>query len=298
VNILITGVGGLIGSSLVRSLKISGNTILSLSRKPGKNGFKWDPARGEIDLPYNVNIDAVIHLAGENIARARWSEKQRELIRDSRVKGTRLLVDTINRLQPPPKTLLSASGIGIYGNRHDVLINEDDQPGEGFLVDVAREWEPVTRVTAESGMRVTNLRMGVVMSKEGGVLKRLMPLFKFGLGAILGSGNQYMSWITIDDVVRAIEYILTNEDIKGPVNMVAPNPITNREFTKILGIVLHRPAILRIPAWAIRAVYGEMGKELLLTSTRALPRRLLSSGFDFQFPHLEDGLRHVLKKNL
>ena len=297
-NILITGVGGLIGSSLVRSLKISGNTILSLSRKPGKNGFKWDPARGEIDLPYNVNIDAVIHLAGENIARARWSEKQRELIRDSRVKGTRLLVDTINRLQPPPKTLLSASGIGIYGNRHDVLINEDDQPGEGFLVDVAREWEPVTRVTAESGMRVTNLRMGVVMSKEGGVLKRLMPLFKFGLGAILGSGNQYMSWITIDDVVRAIEYILTNEDIKGPVNMVAPNPITNREFTKILGIVLHRPAILRIPAWAIRAVYGEMGKELLLTSTRALPRRLLSSGFDFQFPHLEDGLRHVLKKNL
>ena len=147
-------------------------------------------------------------------------------------------------------------------------------------------------------MRVTNLRMGVVMSKEGGVLKRLMPLFKFGLGAILGSGNQYMSWITIDDVVRAIEYILTNEDIKGPVNMVAPNPITNREFTKILGIVLHRPAILRIPAWAIRAVYGEMGKELLLTSTRALPRRLLSSGFDFQFPHLEDGLRHVLKKNL
>jgi uncharacterized protein (TIGR01777 family) len=298
VNILITGVGGLIGSSLVRSLKISGNTILSLSRKPGKNGFKWDPARGEIDLPYNVNIDAVIHLAGENIARARWSEKQRKLIRDSRVKGTRLLVDTINRLQPPPKTLLSASGIGIYGNRHDVLINEDDQPGEGFLVDVAREWEPVTRVTAESGMRVTNLRMGVVMSKEGGVLKRLMPLFKFGLGAILGSGNQYMSWITIDDVVRAIEYILTNEDIKGPVNMVAPNPITNREFTKILGIVLHRPAILRIPAWAIRAVYGEMGKELLLTSTRALPRRLLSSGFDFQFPHLEDGLRHVLKKNL
>jgi len=137
VNILITGVGGLIGSSLVRSLKISGNTILSLSRKPGKNGFKWDPARGEIDLPYNVNIDAVIHLAGENIARARWSEKQRKLIRDSRVKGTRLLVDTINRLQPPPKTLLSASGIGIYGNRHDVLINEDDQPGEGFLVDVA-----------------------------------------------------------------------------------------------------------------------------------------------------------------
>ncbi|MFC1893886.1 TIGR01777 family oxidoreductase [Chloroflexota bacterium] len=297
-NILITGSSGLIGSSLVRSLKISGNTILSLSREPGKDGFKWDPARGEIDLPYDVNIDVVIHLAGENIARARWSKKQKELILDSRVKGTRLLVDTIIQLQPPPKTLLSASGIGIYGDRYDVLLDEDDQTGEGFLEDVAREWEAATRVAVESGIRVANLRMGVVMSKEGGVLKRLLPLFKCGLGAILGSGNQYMSWIMIDDVVTAIEYILTNEDIKGPINMVAPNPVTNKEFTKILGIVLHRPAILRIPAWAIQAVYGEMGKELLLTSTRALPRRLISSGFDYQFPVLEDGLRHVLKKDL
>jgi len=297
-NILITGSSGLIGSSLVRSLKISGNTVLSLSRKPGRDGFKWDPARGEIDLPYNVNIDAVVHLAGENIARARWSKRQKVSILDSRVKGTQLLVDTIIRLQPLPKTLLSASGIGIYGDRHDVLLNEDDQPGEGFLVDVAREWEAVTRVAVESGMRVANLRMGVVMSKEGGVLKRLLPLFKCGLGAILGLGNQYMSWITIDDVVRAIEYILVHEDIEGPVNMVAPNPVTNREFTKILGIVLHRPAILRIPSWAIQAVYGEMGKELLFASTRALPHRLISSGFDFLFPHLEDGLRHVLKKDL
>ncbi|MFC1870148.1 TIGR01777 family oxidoreductase [Chloroflexota bacterium] len=295
-RILITGSSGLIGTSLLRSLKTSGNTILSLSRKPGTDGFKWDPAKGEIDLPDNVNVDAVIHLAGENIARARWSKAQKELILDSRLKGTRLLVDSIIRLQPRPKTLLSASGIGIYGDRHDVLLDEDDQLGEGFLVNVAREWEAVTSVALESGMRVANLRMGVVMDKEGGVLKRLLPLFKYGFGAVLGSGNQYMSWITIDDVVRAIDYILNNEYIKGPINMVAPNPVTNKEFTKELGIVLQRPTILKIPTWAIQALYGEMGKELLLTSTRALPHRLKSSGFDFQFPYLTEGLRHILGK--
>jgi len=256
-NILITGASGLIGTSLVRSLKLSENTVLSLSRTPEMDGFKWDPARGEIELPNNVNIDAMIHLVGENIARARWSKKQKEAILQSRVKGTRLLVNAIIRLQPPPRTLLSASGIGIYGDRHDILLDEDDQLGEGFLVDVAREWEAITRAAVESGIRVAILRMGVVMSKEGGVLKRLLPLFKYGFGAVLGSGNQYMSWITIDDVVRAIEYILTNEDINGPVNMVAPNPVTNREFTKTLGMVLKRPAILRVPAWSIQALYGE-----------------------------------------
>jgi uncharacterized protein (TIGR01777 family) len=296
VKILITGSSGLIGTSLLRSLKTSGNTILSLSRTPGTDGFKWDPAKGEIDLPDNVNVDAVIHLAGENIARARWSKAQKELILDSRLKGTRLLVDSIIRLQPRPKTLISASGIGIYGDRHDVLLDEDDQLGEGFLVNVAHEWEAVTSVALESGMRVANLRMGVVMDKEGGVLKRLLPLFKYGFGAVLGSGNQYMSWITIDDVVKATEYILNNENIKGPVNMVAPNPVTNKEFTKELGIVLQRPTILKIPSWAIQALYGEMGKELLLTSTRALPHRLKSSGFDFQFPYLREGLRHILGK--
>ena len=296
-NILITGASGLIGTSLVRSLKLSENTVLSLSRTPERDGFKWDPARGEIELPRNINIDAVIHLAGENIARARWSKKQKEAILQSRVKGTRLLVDAMIRLQSPPRALLSASGIGIYGDRQDILLDENDQPGEGFLVDVAREWEAATIPASEAGIRVANLRMGVVMSTEGGVLKRLLPLFKYGFGAVLGSGDQYMSWVTIDDVVSAIEYILTYEDIKGPVNMVAPNPVSNREFTKTLGTVLHRPAVLKVPSWVIQAVYGEMGKELLLASTRALPHRLLSSGFDFQFPCLENGLRHVLRRD-
>ena len=295
-KILITGASGFIGTSMVRSLKLSGNTVLSLSRTPEANGFKWDPDRGEIELPHNINIDTVIHLAGENISRVRWSKKQKESILDSRIKGTRLLVNTIIKLQSPPKTLLSASGIGIFGDRHDVFLSEDDQLGVGFLVDVAREWERATRLAVDAGIRVANLRMGVVMGKEGGVLRRLLPLFGYGFGAVLGSGDQYMSWITIDDVVRAIEYILINEDIKGPVNMVTPNPVSNREFTKTLGIVLRRPTILRIPTWAIQAVYGEMGKELLLSSTRVLPRHLLSSGFDFQFPYLEDGLRHVLGK--
>ncbi|MDY6893036.1 MAG: NAD-dependent epimerase/dehydratase family protein, partial [Chloroflexota bacterium] len=200
-NILITGSSGLIGTSLVRSLKTSGNTILSLSRQPGKDGFKWDPTKGEIDLPSNVNIDAVVHLAGENIAQGRWSKKLKESILDSRVKGTRLLVDTIIRLQSPPRALVSASGIGIYGDRHDVLLDEDSQPGKGFLAEVAREWEACTGLAAESGIRVANLRIGLVMSKEGGVLKRLLPLFKYGFGVVLGSGNQYMSWVAIDDVV-------------------------------------------------------------------------------------------------
>ena len=293
-NILITGSSGLIGTSLVRSLKTSGNTILSLSRQPGKDGFKWDPTTGEIDLPSNVNIDAVVHLAGENIAQGRWSKKLKESILDSRVKGTRLLVDTIIRLQSPPRALVSASGIGIYGDRHDVLLDEDSQPGKGFLAEVAREWEACTGLAAESGIRVANLRIGLVMSKEGGVLKRLLPLFKYGFGVVLGSGNQYMSWVAIDDVVRAIEYVLTNESIQGPINTVAPNPVSNREFAETLGTVLHRPVILRIPSLAIQALYGEMGKELLLTSTRASPGCLLSNGFNFQFPYLRDGLQHIL----
>ena len=295
-KILITGASGLIGTSMVRSLKLSGNTVSSLSRTPKTDGFKWDPSRGEIELPHNINIDAVIHLAGENIGRVRWSKKQKESILDSRIKGTRLLVNTIINLQSPPKTLLSASGIGIFGDKHDTFLSEDDQLSVGFLADVAREWERATRLAVDSGIRVVSLRMGVVMSREGGVLKRLLPLFRYGFGAVLGSGDQYMSWITIDDAIRAIEYILTNEDIRGPVNMVAPNPVSNREFTKTLGIISRRPTILRIPAWAIQAVYGEMGKELLLSSTRALPRRLLSSGFNFQFPYLEDGLSHILGK--
>ena len=295
-KILITGGSGLIGTSIVRFLELSGNTVLSLSRTPEADGFKWDPDRGEIELPNNINIDAVIRLAGENISQARWSTKQKEAILNSRIKGTRLLVDNIIRLHSPPRTLISASGIGIFGDRQDVILHEDDQLGAGFLVDVAREWEGATKLAVDSGIRVSNLRMGVVMSGEGGLLKRLLPIFSYGFGAVLGSGEQYMSWIVIDDVVRAIEYILTNEDINGPVNMVTPNPVSNKEFTKTLGIVLGRPTFLKIPARTIQAVWGEMGNELLLSSTRALPRRLLSSGFDFQFPYLEDGLRHILGK--
>lgn len=295
-NILITGSSGLIGSALVRSLEMTGNTLVSLSRTPVRYGYKWDPAKGEINLPYNVTIDAVIHLAGENIAKVRWSKKQKALIRDSRVKGTQLLIDNISRLKPRPKTLLSASGIGIFGDRNDALLKEDDQPGEGFLVDVAREWEAATRLASVIGIRVVNLRFGVVISKEGGMLKRLLPLFKCGFGAILGTGNQYMNWVIIDDVIRAVAHILVHDNIRGPVNIVAPNPVTNREFTKTLGMVLHRPVFFKLPSWTIKAVYGEMGKGLLLTSTRAVPNRLTSSSFTFKFPYLEDGLRHVLDK--
>ena len=293
---LITGASGLIGSSLRRSLEVSGNTILTVSRKPEKGSFAWCPSKNEIALPHNMNIDAVIHLAGENIARARWSTKQKERILNSRINGTRLLVDTIMQFQTPPKVLISASGIGIYGDRQNILVDEDEQLGKGFLADVAQEWEAETLLAADANIRVVNLRIGVVLSIHGGMLKRLLPLFTYGFGATLGSGNQYISWITLDDVVRAIEYILDHEDIKGPVNLVAPNPVSNKEFTKTLGLVLNRPAILRIPSWVIQAAYGEMGKELLLWSTCAVPHRLLTSGFDFQFPYLQEGLQYMLGK--
>lgn len=293
-NILITGSRGLIGSAVARSREMRGNTLVPLSRTPARGGFTWDPARGKISLPHNLTIDAVIHLAGENIARVRWSEKQKILIHDSRIKGTQLLIDKISKLQPRPKIVLSASGIGIFGDRGTVLLNEDDQPGEGFLAEIAREWEAATRVASRAGIRVVNLRFGAVISKEGGILKRLQPLFKCGLGTILGSGNQYMSWVTIDDVVRAIEYLLVRETIEGPVNIVTPHPVTNREFAKTLGKAVHRPVIFKLPSCAIQMFYGEMGKELLLTSTRAVPNRLTSSGFTFTFPYLEGGIRHIL----
>ena len=190
-----------------------------------------------------------------------------------------------------------ASGVGIYGDRGGTLLDEDDHPGEGFLEGVARDWERAANAALVAGVRVVNLRIGVVLSREGGVLGRLMPLYRCGLGSVLGSGTQYVSWITIDDVVRAIWFVMVNRAVTGPVNVVAPDPVTNREFSKTLGLVLGRPAVLRVPGWVIRSIYGQMAQSLLLNSTRALPRRLLSQGFSFQFPCLEDGLRHVIRGN-
>jgi uncharacterized protein (TIGR01777 family) len=296
VNILITGSTGLIGSALVQSLRASGYEPIPLSRNPLMEGPYWNPETGEIQLPQQINIDAVIHLSGENIARGRWSSRKKALIRNSRINSTILLVQAITNLRALPKILISASGIGIYGDRGNRIMDEDNTPGAGFLADVSRDWEAATRPAVEAGIRVVNLRLGLVMSKQGGILGRMLLPFKCGLGASMGSGDQYMSWIAIDDLIRAINHIMVNERIRGPVNLVSPNPVSNKEFTSTLARVLHRPAILRIPAFAVRILYGEMGKEVLLSSTRAFPRRLTSSGFEFRFPLLEGALQHVLEQ--
>jgi uncharacterized protein (TIGR01777 family) len=239
--------------------------------------------------------DAVVHLAGENIASARWTERQKARIRDSRVKATGLLCNLLARYSPPPKALVCASAIGYYGDRGDEILKEESAPGSGFLSDVCREWEAATQPAVERGIRVVNLRIGMVLSALGGGLAKMLTPFKLGAGGVMGSGRQYMSWIAVDDLVDAIHFALTHESLRGPANAVAPSPVTNREFTRTLGRVLSRPTPFPMPAFAARLAFGEMADALLLASTRVQPARLLASGFTFRYPDLEGALRHLLR---
>ena len=293
-NVLISGSSGFIGSALAPYLESRGHTVLRLVRDHSQQGVFWDPQQGIIDLPADANIDAVINLSGDNIARGRWTTQKKERIRFSRINTTSLLAGTIVCLSPHPEVFLSASGIGFYGNTGNV-VDETSPAGKGFLADVSREWEHATLTARQAGIRVANLRIGLVLGAEGGMLRRLLPLFKSGLGAVLGSGRQYMSWIAIDDLNAAIDYILCNKSLSGPVNMCAPNPVTNCGFTKTLNSILKRPTLFRIPSLILRAVLGEMGREELLYSTRAVPKKLISSGFEFRYPNIEETLQHVLR---
>ncbi|MEN6330542.1 MAG: TIGR01777 family oxidoreductase [Smithella sp.] len=294
-KILISGSSGFIGSALVPYLKSRGHTILRLVRDHSQQGIFWDPQQGIIDLPADANIDAVINLSGDNIAEGRWTKRKKEKIRSSRIDSTSLLAGTVVHLNPHPKVFLSSSGIGFYGDCGSVIVDETSPAGKGFLVDVSREWEAATLAAQQAGIRVANLRISLVLSSEGGIMCRLLPLFKAGLGTMLGSGSQYMSWIAIDDLNAAIDYILCNKSLSGPVNMCAPNPVTNCEFTKTLNSILKRPTLFRIPSFMLCAVLGEMGKEELLYSTRAVPKKLTSSGFEFRYPDIEKTLRHILR---
>ena len=237
-----------------------------------------------------------MHLAGENIAVRRWTPAQKARIRDSRVQGTRLLAQSLARLQQPPTVMVCASAIGFYGDRGEELLTEGSAPGSGFLTDTCRAWEAAAQPASEKDIRVVNLRLGVVLSPGGGALAKMLLPFRLGVGGKIGSGRQYMSWIEIDDVVGVIHYALTTDELRGPVNAVAPNPVTNREFTKTLGRVLSRPTIFPMPAFAARLAFGEMADELLLASTRVKPARLQNSGYYFRHPRLEDALRHLLGK--
>jgi uncharacterized protein (TIGR01777 family) len=240
-------------------------------------------------------VDAVVHLAGESIAQ-RWTPESKARILQSRTSGTRLLSESFARLTPPPRVFICASAIGYYGNRGDEVLTEQSPPGSGFLAEVCREWEAACEPAVRGGIRVVNLRTGMVLSAAGGVLPRMLFPFRVGLGGKIGSGRQYMSWIALDDLVGVIIHALTCDRLAGPVNAVAPNPVTNLEFTRTSGRVLRRPTFLAVPAWAARLAFGEMADALLLASARVTPARLAASGFVFRYAELESALRHVLKR--
>src|SRR5436190_3348427 len=298
-RVLITGASGLIGQALQKSLDEKGDEILGASRKEPKstNDIQWDPDTGfaDEDLARLEGLDVVIHLAGENIAGLRWTDEKKKAIRDSRVHGTRTLIEAFARLEKKPNVFISASAIGFYGDRGDDEMTETSSAGDTFLSEVSKEWESESRRAEDMGIRTVLLRNGIVLSKDGGALATMMTPFKFGVGGVIGSGKQWMSWVSLDDVVAAINFAIENEKMRGAVNVVSPNPVTNEEFTKTLGEVLYRPTFLPLPEFAVNLVFGEMGDALLIDSTRVAPKRLLDAGFEFEFPELKTALEHAVK---
>jgi uncharacterized protein (TIGR01777 family) len=295
-KILIGGSSGLVGTALMKSLEAHGHEIFRLVRHaPGsKAEVEWSPDRYSIALARIEGFDAVVNLAGESIAEGRWTDDKKRKIRESRVKGTKLLGDALANLTKPPQTFICASAIGYYGNRGDEILTEASAPGDDFLADVCVEWEKATALATEKGIRVVNARFGVILDLNGGALKKMLPPFRMGLGGKVGSGKQWMSWIALDDVTGAIRHALTTDALRGPVNAVAPAPVTNAEFTRTLGRALGRPTLVPLPAFAARLALGEMADELLLASQRVVPARLQASGYRFRYPTLEDALRAVL----
>ena len=295
-KILVSGSSGTVGTHLLRVLSSDSSDIWRLvrSRREGENLIFWDPEGGHVDDPSLLEgFDAVVHLSGENIV-CRWTEKKKNSIRQSRVLSTRYLVSLFSGLQDPPKTFISASAVGYYGDRGKERLTERSEVGSGFLPDTCLEWENEANRASDLGVRVINLRMGVVLSPEGGMLSSLLLPFKMGLGGVIGSGDQYLSWISIEDLSRIIVYLLEREEVRGPVNAVSPNPVTNREFTTALAAVLRRPAWFAIPAFAVRLFFGEMGRSTMLAGSMVFPEKLLSSGYEFLHEDLGPTLEDVI----
>ncbi len=296
-NILLTGSGGLIGNALTQYLGSQGHHIYPLHRNPSsEKKHYWFPEENRIHLDDEIKLDAVIHLAGENIADSRWSKKKKDRILNSRVHGTRLLAETISELKHRPELLISGSAIGYYGDTSDNIVDEDSARGKGFLSDVATQWEAATQAAEDAGIRTIHLRTGIVLSPDGGVLQKMLLPFNMGLGGVVGNGKQYMSWISIDDVVRIIDHMINDEQLSGPYNLVAPQPVTNYDFTKSLGRALHRPTISPLPTFAARMMFGEMADALLLSSSRVSSKRLNSLGYKFIDNDLEHALSRLLDK--
>lgn len=297
-KILISGATGLVGKHLIPTLKAKNHEVYKLVRKTPKNSdeIEWNAEKGfnEKEQAKLENFDAVVHLAGDNVASENWSDEKKRKIRDSRVVGTRVLVEALKKTKNPPKVFVSASAVGFYGDRQDEILTEDSKQGTGFLTDVCTAWEDEI-VKAEEFARVVFLRIGVVLAKDGGALEKMLTPFKFGVGGTIGSGKQWMSWIALDDLIKIIHFALENENLRGAVNAVAPNPVTNAEFTETLGAVLHRPTVLPVPEFAIKLLFGEMGTTLLLQGARVLPKKLIDAGFDFQFTNLEDAMKEAVK---
>lgn len=301
-KIIVTGSTGLIGKALVASLIARGDVeVMCLvrgaahpQRADGAREVLWNPARGELNRTELEGHDAAIHLAGDPIAEGRWTDEKKRRIRESRVQGTVLLAETLAGLASPPRVLLSASAVGYYGERGAAVLDETSAPGADFLSGVCRDWESSTEAAKVAGIRVVSLRFGVVLSGTGGALAKMVTPFKMGVGGKIGSGEQYMSWIAIDDVVGAIQHALAHEELEGAVNVVAPRAVTNGEFTKTLGGVLNRPTLFAVPAFAARLAFGEVADAALLISQRAEPSRLAATNYKFKYPELEGALRHAL----
>ena len=296
-KVLVAGSSGLIGTALVGRLSKEGNEVQRLVRRSpaGADEVQWDPDGGGIDASALGGVEAVVHLGGVSIAGRRWSESYKQQIRDSRVNSTRLLSETIANLQPQPAVFLCASALGYYGNRGEKVLTEESPHGSGFIATSTAEWEAACGPAAEAGIRVCNMRIGVVLSREGEMPRRTLLPFKLGLGGKLGSGRQYFSWVHLDDVVDAFVYALTTPSLSGPINVSAPNPVTNAEFTRALGRVLSRPAFFTVPEFALRLTMGEMS-QLVLDSARVLPHLLTESGFSFEWDDIEPALRDILDR--
>ncbi len=285
----VTGSSGLIGSALVRRLTDDGHRVVPIRRNPTTEfGFSLDSG------PVQDGLDVLVHLAGEPIASQRWNAAKMSRIRNSRVEGTRSLAQAVLAMKRPPRAFVCASAIGYYGDRGAAIVDETSPPGSGFLADVAQAWEHEAETVARHGIRVACLRFGMILSRRGGALAAMLPPFRMGLGGRIGTGRQFWSWIALHDALDIIDRIVVDETLAGPFNVVAPNAVTNSEFTTALGRALHRPTLFPVPAWVVRTVFGQMGQELLLASTRLAPRRLIDAGFRFRFPEIDRALDAVL----
>jgi len=296
VRVLISGASGLVGRALADRLVSAGDTVQVLVRRrpeESKGEIGWDIDAGVLETSRLHGVDAVVHLAGKPIA-SRWTEETKQAIRDSRVRGTRLLAEAVAELPLKPSVFISASAVGFYGSRGDESLDETSAVGEGFLADVCRQWEEASRPAQDAGIRTVQLRSGLVLSRAGGMLARVLPHFRMGAGGVVGSGRQWMSWISLADATAAIRHAIATATLCGPVNLTTPQPVLNAEFSRTLARLLGRPTLVPLPAVAVKLLFGEMGDELLLSGQKVLPKKLIASGFSFAHPDLESALRWTL----